>query len=172
MDAAMTVPTLDELTALARRVGERLLAAGLMAATAESCTGGLVGHLFTEIPGSSAYFAGGAITYSNDAKVRVLGVDPATLERVGAVSAETAAAMAVGARRLYAVPLAVSVTGVAGPGGGSPTKPVGLVHLHVSGAGDYERGARYVWPADRSGNKLLSAQAALTLILDYVDGRG
>ncbi|HXF62338.1 MAG TPA: nicotinamide-nucleotide amidohydrolase family protein, partial [Caldilineaceae bacterium] len=137
---AVIVPTEEELTALARRVGERLQAAGLMCATAESCTGGLVGHLLTEIAGSSAYFAGGAITYSNEAKQQVLGVDPRTLASEGAVSAATAAQMAQGVRRLYGVAVAVSITGIAGPGGGTPLKPVGTTYLHVSGAGSHKDG--------------------------------
>ena len=175
---AVTVPTEEELTALARRVGERLLAAGLMCATAESCTGGLVGHLLTEIAGSSAYFAGGAITYSNEAKQRILGVSADTLATEGAVSAAAATQMAQGARRLYGVAVAVSITGIAGPGGNTPTKPVGTTYLHVSGVarGDhqtdnrcYEVGAHHVWPADRHGNKLLSAQAALQMLLDYLE---
>jgi PncC family amidohydrolase len=156
---------------LARRLGERLPAAELSCATAESCTGGLVGHLITEIAGSSAYFAGGAIVYSNAAKHAVLGVDTTTLDAEGAVSYAVAAQMAAGARRLYAVQVAVAITGVAGPGGGSAAKPVGTTHLHVSAGDGYEQGVRHVWAADRSGNKLLSAQAALQMLLDYLDQR-
>ena len=166
-----TIPTDDELTHLAAELGRRLLAAGLTCATAESCTGGLVGHLITEIAGSSAYFMGGAITYSNAAKAHILGVSETTLDTDGAVSAPAAAQMAAGARRLYDVDMAVSITGIAGPGGGTPEKPVGLVHLHVSAADGYEQSAAQVWPADRHGNKLLSAQAALQMLLDYLDQR-
>jgi PncC family amidohydrolase len=167
----ITIPTDDELTRLAGKLGQRLLAAKLTCATAESCTGGLVGHLITEIAGSSAYFFGGAITYSNGAKAHVLGVSETTLTTDGAVSAAAAAQMAAGARRLYGVDVAVSITGIAGPGGGTATKPVGLVHLHVSAGDGYERGAAHVWPVDRTGNKLLSAQAALQMLIDYVDQR-
>jgi PncC family amidohydrolase len=100
--------------------------------TAESCTGGLVGHLLTTIPGSSAVFQGGIASYSNELKARLLGVDPLTIERVGAVSAETAQAMAKGARDALSVDVAVSVTGIAGPSGGTPEKPVGLVFVGCS----------------------------------------
>lgn len=167
----LAIPTYEALTRLAHTLGERMQAAGLTCATAESCTGGLVGHLITEVAGCSAYFAGGAITYSNDAKHRLLGVDTTTLATEGAVSAPAAAQMAAGARRLYAVDVAVSVTGIAGPGGATPTKPVGTVYLHVSAADGYEMGAHWVWPADRTGNKLLSAQAALQMLLDYLAQR-
>jgi PncC family amidohydrolase len=142
-----------------------------MVATAESCTGGLIGHLLTEIPGSSAYVAGGAITYSNAAKARVLGVPHELLLRVGAVSAEVAQAMAQGARALYAADIAVAVTGIAGPGGGLPHKPTGSVYLHVSGPDGWERGEYHVWPFDRSGNKLQSAVRGLEMIAECAEHR-
>jgi PncC family amidohydrolase len=160
-----------EMMALARAVGERLATARMMCATAESCTGGLVGHWITEISGSSAYFAGGAIVYSYAAKETVLGVRHQTLMQEGAVSYAVAQEMAQGALRLYAADVAVAITGVAGPGGGSPEKPVGTVHVHLSAADGTERGERYVWNADRSGNKLLSAQAALHMLLEYLQAR-
>ena len=157
----------QEAAALSRQLGELLMAKGQMCATAESCTGGLVGHLITEVAGSSAWFAGGAITYSYAAKEKVLGVQHETLMTQGAVSYEVAAQMAQGARQLYDVAVAVAITGVAGPGGGSAEKPVGLVHIHLSSADGVERAERFVWSADRSGNKLLSAQAALQMLVDY-----
>jgi len=104
-----------------------LKAQGLTCATAESCTGGGVGSAITAVPGSSAVFAGGVISYSNDVKHRLLGVSADDLARVGAVSPEVAAQMATGARTLLDVDLAVSLTGIAGPDGGSAEKPVGLV---------------------------------------------
>jgi PncC family amidohydrolase len=167
----ISVPTYAELTVLAATLGQQLSAAQLTCATAESCTGGLVGHLITEVAGSSAYFMGGAITYSNAAKVKLLGVSPATLDHDGAVSYATAAQMAEGAVRLYDVDMAVAITGIAGPGGGSPGKPSGTVHVHVAARDGYTQGERYVWPADRSGNKLLSAEAALHLLLRYLATR-
>lgn len=164
----MIPPAQTELIALARQLGEQLQAKGLTCATAESCTGGLVGHLITDIAGCSAYFMGGAVVYSYAAKESVLGVDPLTLQRVGAVSYAVAQQMAQGALRVFHVDVAVAVTGVAGPGGGTPEKPVGTVHIHVSAADGYERGERYLWNSDRSGNKVLSAQAALQMMLEYV----
>lgn len=164
-------PTYADLTARAAALGAALAATGLVMATAESCTGGLIGHLITEIPGSSDYFAGGAIVYSNQAKATILGVPTATLDEHGAVSAATAQAIAQGALRLYAVDVAVSVTGIAGPGGARPGKPTGTTYLHVSAADGYEAGAHFVWTSDRSGNKLLSAAAAFDLIQTYLDQR-
>jgi nicotinamide-nucleotide amidase len=165
-----TVPTLKEAVELAQRVGTKLRERRLLCATAESCTGGLIGHLLTEVPGSSDYFAGGAVVYSYAAKEAVVGVDHETLLREGAVSAVVAQQMAQGALRLYAAGVAVSVTGIAGPGGGLPGKPAGTVYLHVSAADGYDHGARHVWQSDRSGNKLLSAMRALEMVGEYLDG--
>ena len=119
---------------VAEKLVALLQAQGLTCATAESCTGGGVGSAITAVPGSSAVFAGGVISYANDVKERVLGVAPETLATVGAVSAETAAQMAAGARRLMGTDLAVSVTGIAGPDGGSDAKPVGLVWFGLATA--------------------------------------
>lgn len=162
-----TVP-LPEAVALARAVGELLRTRGWMLATAESCTGGLIGHIVTENAGSSDYFAGAAVTYSNAAKEGVLGVRPETLAAYGAVSFETAAEMAQGSLRLFRADVAVAVTGIAGPGGGTPDKPTGTVHLHLAARDGTQRGERFVWESDRSGNKLLSAYVALLMVQDYV----
>ena len=161
----------EEVRALAAEVIQVLSAQGLTCATAESCTGGLVGHLLTEVPGSSATFMGSAVTYSDEAKQHILQVDPQLLETVGAVSGEVASAMAHGARTLYQTDLAVSTTGVAGPGGGTAAKPVGLVHLHLAGKEAESKGLRRIWDADRTVNKLLSAQVALRLLLDAAASR-
>ncbi len=158
----------DAAVALASAVGQHLSAAGLTLALAESCTGGLIGHLITEVAGSSGYFLGSAVCYAYSAKEEILGVRHETLVAHGAVSAETAAEMARGARRLFGADIAVSVTGIAGPGGGLPHKPVGLVHIHLAAA-DAELSERHVWHADRSGNKRLSAEAVLRLILRYLE---
>ena len=115
------------MNTVATNLVELLKARGLTCATAESCTGGGVGSAITAVPGSSAVFAGGVISYSNDVKRDVLGVKAETLSTVGAVSSETAAQMADGVRRLLKTDLAVSLTGIAGPDGGSAEKPVGLV---------------------------------------------
>ena len=120
----MTI-TENDMRDLAAAVGQLLLARQMTCAAAESCTGGLVGHWITEIPGSSAYFAGAAVVYSYEAKERILAVDHDTLLREGAVSAPVARQMAQGARRLFAVDVAVAVTGIAGPGGGLPASPRG-----------------------------------------------
>ncbi|MFN2201012.1 MAG: CinA family protein [Caldilineaceae bacterium] len=167
----MNRPEQEELIELARAVGQRLDAAGLTLATAESCTGGLIGHLLTEIAGSSRYFEGGAVAYSYEAKETCLGVDHDTLVAEGAVSFAVAAQMAHGARSKFSADIAVAVTGIAGPDGGMPGKPVGTVHIHVCDANGYEDGRRFVWDSDRSGNKLLSAQAALSMTLEYVEHR-
>jgi PncC family amidohydrolase len=164
------VPASDEeLLELARRVGTVCRERGIRVGTAESCTGGLVAYLITEIPGSSDYFAGGFVTYSNDLKTGLVDVPIDVLDAHGAVSAQVARAMADGARRRLAVDLAVAVTGVAGPDGGTAAKPVGLTYVAVSDAdGDDVR--RHVWDSDRSGNKRLSAAAALDLVLARLSG--
>jgi PncC family amidohydrolase len=148
-------------------IGGWLIKHKLTLATAESCTGGLIGHRLTEVPGSSEYFRGGIIAYSNEIKERVLGVSHATLESHGAVSAETAIEMARGARRVLQMDIAVSVTGIAGPGGGSADKPIGLTYIAVA-ADRYERVERFVWKSDRSGNKRASGEAALQMVQDYL----
>jgi nicotinamide-nucleotide amidase len=125
----------DRLRAEAAALLEAARARGLHIATAESCTGGLIAALLTEIPGSSDVVDRGFVTYSNEAKIELLGVPADTLARVGAVSRETALAMASGALAHSRAEIAVAVTGVAGPGGGSAEKPVGLVHLAVSAKG-------------------------------------
>jgi PncC family amidohydrolase len=153
--------------ALALRVHKILVERGLTLAFAESCTGGLIGDLITDISGSSAYFLGSAVTYSDSAKRGVLGVKEAILDAHGAVSAETATEMALGARRLYGSDIAASVTGIAGPTGATPGKPVGLVYIHLS-AGGTEMGERYLWNGDRLSNKMLSAEAVLQLVLRYL----
>ncbi len=114
-------------------VGGALAAAGWTLATAESCTGGLIGHLVTNVPGSSNYYRMGVVAYSNEAKVRVLGVPEDLIARHGAVSEPVVRAMAEGVRSLGGADVAVSVSGVAGPGGGTPQKPVGTVWMAVSG---------------------------------------
>jgi PncC family amidohydrolase len=155
---------------LAVELGRLLSARGLTLALAESCTGGLIGGLITDVAGSSDYFLGSAVTYANSAKQNLLGVRPETLRAHGAVSTETAAEMAQGARRIFGADIAASVTGIAGPGGAMPGKPVGLVHIHLSAA-DAEIGERHVWDADRMENKLLSAEAVLRLVVRYLGDR-
>ena len=124
----------DDIRSAAADIVAGLKRAGLKVVTAESCTGGLVAGALTEIPGSSAVFDRGFITYSNEAKIAALGVGPDLIARHGAVSAEVAVAMAEGARARSLAQLAVAITGIAGPGGATATKPVGLVHLAVARA--------------------------------------
>ena len=121
----------DDAT-LESMVGELLQNQGKMLATAESCSGGLIGHKVTTVPGSSNYFAGGVIAYSNDLKEKLLGVDPALLEEHGAVSSAVAKAMADGIRQKTGADIGVAVTGIAGPTGGTPEKPVGTVFIGLS----------------------------------------
>ncbi|MBI5880093.1 MAG: nicotinamide-nucleotide amidohydrolase family protein [Chloroflexi bacterium] len=160
---------MDELLEVV--VGRLLSARGLTIATAESCTGGLVAHRLTNVAGSSNYLLGGAVTYSNGVKQNLLGVPAETLVTHGAVSEQTALAMAQGARRLFGVDIAVSTTGVAGPGGGTPQKPVGLVFIGLAAEG-YATVEQHVWPHDRSGNKEASAEAALALVRRYLESGG
>jgi nicotinamide-nucleotide amidase len=157
------------LVALAGQAGQLLRERDLKLALAESCTGGLLGSLITDVPGSSDYFLGSAVTYAYSAKETILGVGKETLAEHGAVSPQAAAEMAQGARRLFGADLALSVTGIAGPTGAQPHvgKPVGLVYIHLS-APDAEMGERHVWDSDRTGNKRLSAGAALRLLVRYV----
>ena len=153
---------------LERYVGQLLRERHLTLATAESCTGGLIGQRLTNVPGSSAYFPGGIIAYSYEAKEKLLNVNHATLETHGAVSVETACEMARGARQVLGTDVAVSVTGIAGPEGGTPEKPVGLVYIAVT-AKHFERVERFVWQADREGNRWASSEAALQMVIDYLN---
>jgi nicotinamide-nucleotide amidase len=154
-------------------LAERLLGAcerrGWQLATAESCTGGLIIVCLTEIPGSSSVVARGYVTYDNRAKTAMLGVPAALFEQVGAVSEEVARAMAEGALTQAGVDLAIAVTGIAGPGGATPSKPVGLIHLAVARQGGPTRHARELFSGDRAAIRLASVDAALTLALTAVD---
>jgi nicotinamide-nucleotide amidase len=159
--------SLDSLD-LARRLLAACEARGWHLTTAESCTGGLIIACLTEIPGSSSVVERGYVTYDNRAKAEMLGVPPDLFERVGAVSEEVARAMAEGARDRAGVDLALAVTGIAGPGGATPTKPVGLVHLAVACRGGTTRHHRAVLPGDRSAIRMASVESALTLALATV----
>jgi len=145
-------------------VGSALRQKGWTLALGESCTGGLVAHRITEVAGSSEYFLGGVVAYSNPVKHGLLRVPEQTLERHGAVSEETARQMARGARAVLGADVGLSVTGIAGPGGGTTEKPVGLTVLAVSTpVGEWIE--RHVWNGDRHANKQASAEAALRLLL-------
>lgn len=149
---------------LAQEVGSRLKARAATVATAESCTGGLIAHRLTNIPGSSAYVLGGVVAYSNAVKHTLLGVDEQTLMEHGAVSAPVAEQMALGVRKALGATYAISVTGIAGPGGGSVDKPVGLTYIGVAGPTGVSV-ERHIWDGDREQNKAYSADAALALLL-------
>lgn len=154
----------------ARALVEALRASGTMVATAESCTGGLVAALLTEIPGSSEVLDRGFVTYSNAAKTEVLAVPETVLVRHGAVSRETALAMASGALARSRAQASVSITGIAGPGGGSDDKPVGLVHFaRARRDGDAAAVERRFGPIGRSGIRLASVAEALRLFEDLLD---
>ena len=148
-------------------LGHLLSDAGLTLSVAESCTGGLIGHRITNVAGSSRYFLGGVVAYSYDAKERVLGVNHDELYDHGAVSEVVAREMARGVRRLLGTDLSVAVTGIAGPGGGLPGKPVGLVYIALSSRSE-ERCERFVWDGNRETNKALSADAALKMLVEYL----
>jgi PncC family amidohydrolase len=155
---------------LEAQVGELLRQRGMRLAVAESCTGGLLGHHLTNIPGSSTYFVGGLITYAYEAKVKLLGVRWETLERYGAVSKEIALEMARGVRELLAADIGLAVTGIAGPGGGTPDKPIGLTWIGLSSR-DFDEAWRFVWEGDRLSNKKQSVEAGLKLLIEYLHGR-
>ena len=155
---------------LSAAVGEQLRARRWKLAVAESCTGGLLGHLITEVAGSSDYFVGGVIVYSNEAKEELLAVPRETLEHHGAVSEPAARQMALGVRRLLGADVGLSVTGIAGPGGGSADKPVGLVYVALD-ADDGQECRRVVWDGDRHENKARSARAALGMLWEYLAPR-
>ena len=144
-------------------IGRILIKAGWTLATAESCTGGLVAHRITNVPGSSDYYLGGVNSYSNQLKVNLLSVPATVIKEYGAVSPETAQAMATGIRELTGAQVGTGITGIAGPGGGSSGKPVGLVYM-AANIGGRVLVEKRIFPYDRIGNKEASAQAMLTLL--------
>jgi len=151
-------------------IGKYLRAQGLRLAVAESCTGGLLGHRITNIPGSSTYYMGSITAYAYEAKVRLLGVEWEMLEKYGAVSEQIALQMARGVRRALAADVGLSVSGIAGPGGGTPEKPVGLTWVALS-TYDHDEARKFVWEGDRLYNKEKSAEATLQLLADYLEAK-
>jgi PncC family amidohydrolase len=151
-------------------IGKLLQQRDLKLALAESCTGGLIGHRITNVPGSSEYFAGGIVAYSYEAKVKTLGVSWNILNSVGAVSSETVLAMARGAKEMMDADVAISISGIAGPGGGTDEKPVGTVWVGLVAAdGNWSQELHF--EGDREQNKASSADAALQMLLDYLQGK-
>jgi PncC family amidohydrolase len=149
------------------QIGHLLRKRELKLALAESCTGGLIGDRITNVPGSSEYFLGGIVAYAYEAKVALLGVSWDTLNTKGAVSQETVLEMARGARRILNTDIAVAVTGIAGPGGGTPEKPVGTTWIGlVAKEGEWIR--LFQFSGNREQNKISSANAALQMLLDFL----
>ncbi|MBX3048847.1 MAG: CinA family protein [Anaerolineales bacterium] len=149
-------------------IGDKLRERGLRLGLAESCTGGLVGHRLTNVAGSSTYYMGSVTAYAYEAKVRLLGVSWTTLEQHGAVSAETVSEMALGCRRALAADIGIAISGIAGPGGGTPDKPVGTVWMALSAAdGIWTR--KFNFDGDRLAVKEQAAEAALALGIEYLE---
>lgn len=148
-------------------IGRWLKQQGLQLATAESCTGGLIGHRITNIPGSSEYFLGGVVSYAYEAKVKLLGVRWETLQKFGAVSRETVIEMAAGVREVLAADIGLAVSGIAGPGGGMPTKPVGYTWIGLSAAG-VQFARSYHFAGERAQIKEQAAEQALRLLLELL----
>jgi nicotinamide-nucleotide amidase len=156
------VPTDEALLALARAVAVEVQQCRLMLVTAESCTGGWVAKTLTDLPGSSAWFHAGVVTYSYEAKEALLGVNPYTLEHTGAVSEETVLEMVSGALARFGAGVAVAVTGIAGPSGGTPDKPVGTVWVGWKRRGGYAHAQLFQFAGDREAVRRQTVAAALT----------
>jgi PncC family amidohydrolase len=161
----------DRLVTLAERLQGLCLGRGLTVVAAESCTGGLVAAAITDVAGSSGYFRGGVVAYADEAKMALLGVAGEVLQAHGAVSAQVARDMATGARHRLGGALAVSVTGVAGPGGGTDEKPVGLTYIGVADASGADV-RRFHWTGDRAANRRDSVVAALELLIERAESGG
>ncbi len=156
------------MTDLITNVSGKLRARQWKLASAESCTGGMIAAAMTDLAGSSDVFDRGFVTYSNQAKIDMLGISPETLEEYGAVSAQTASEMAAGALRHSCADITISVTGIAGPSGGSAEKPVGLVFIGVARKGEIPAVHRHIFNGSREGIRQQARDAALTYLLDHI----
>lgn len=156
------VPTDADLLALAVQAAAEVMQRKLMLVTAESCTGGWIAKTLTDLPGSSAWFDAGVVTYSYEAKEALLGVNPRTLEQFGAVSEEAALEMVSGALARFGAGVAVAVTGIAGPSGGTAEKPVGTVWISWKRRGGYGHAQQFHFPGDREAVRRQTVAAALT----------
>ncbi|RUM43938.1 MAG: damage-inducible protein CinA [Desulfurobacterium sp.] len=159
------------------KLKELLAKRGLKLSTAESCTGGLVAARIVNVPGSSAYFMGGVVAYDNTAKMKVLNVSPETLLKYGAVSEQTAKEMVIGVKKLLGTECAISTTGIAGPSGGTPEKPVGLTYIGVS-VGDRVEVFRFIFEdkdpdevARRNNRRRKAAKKAIKLLIQMLEGK-
>ena len=159
----------QEIFKLAEQLGRLLVVLNYSVVTAESCTGGGIAQAITEIAGSSTWFDRGFITYSNDAKIQMLGVKPETLRRFGAVSAETVLEMTAGALNHSCADCAVAVSGIAGPGGGTESKPVGTVYIGWLGKGQTAKSCRYEFTGDRYSIRQQAIKSALSMLIEYVN---
>lgn len=156
---------------LVAHVGIMLSSRGMTAAVAESCTGGLIADMITDVPGASGWFERGVVAYSNRSKMEILGVPEETLRSHGAVSRETATAMAEGIRRVSGAAIGIAVTGIAGPGGGTPEKPVGTVHIALA-TPEGTVAKAFQWNRDRRWFKQMAAWTALDLVRKYLESKG
>ena len=155
------------MTELAQEVGSLLRQKGLTLGIVESATGGLISHGITSVPGSSDYYQGSVTAYSNEAKIKVVGVKEATINQYGAISSEVAEEMAQGGRKILGSDICLADTGIAGPGGATPGKPVGLFYLGLSHqGGTYSQ--KHSFPGNREQNKHLAAEAALGWLKEYL----
>ncbi|HEX7490545.1 MAG TPA: CinA family protein [Candidatus Limnocylindrales bacterium] len=161
----------EPVAKLVARLQALCLERGVVVATAESCTGGLIAKLITDLAGASGYFRGGVVSYSNEIKSMLLDVPEEELAAHGAVSAQVARSMAIGVRTRMNADVAVAVTGVSGPGGGSPAKPVGLTYVAVADAAGVDV-RRFVWSGDRPANRESTARAALEFLVQRVSAGG
>lgn len=159
------------MASLEQEIGDLLRQKGLTLGIVESATGGLISHVITNVPGSSDYYKGSVTAYSNETKIRVVGVQAGTIEKFGAVSHQVAEEMAQGGRRLLAADVCLADTGIAGPAGATPDKPVGLFYLGLA----YQGGAfsqKHEFPGDREQNKRSAAEAALSWLKEYLISLG
>ena len=165
-DYYLVIKNLQTMRDFSAAVGKALQELGGTISCAESCTGGLLSSLLTDVEGSSAYMKGAVVAYSNEVKEKLLGVKHETLEKYGAVSEQTAREMARGAAKLMGTDIGVGITGIAGPGGGSEEKPVGRVYIAVAGSqGEQVRASDF--PGSRYDVKLQTASTALRMLVDY-----
>jgi len=157
------------MNSLAKKLGRLLLEKNLSLSICESCTGGMLGSIITEIPGSSKYFKGGVIAYSNEIKNKIIGVKMETLKNFGAVSSQTAKEMAHNVKKITGSDIGISITGIAGPGGGTKTKPVGLVYIGVA-TGKKVRVKKNIFSGNRQQIRKKACANALRLVNQILEG--